>query len=63
MESTKTKGFRYKCLECQNENEMSSDVQPGAYIECDYCGVEYKVISIDDKDAGVCTIQIAEEEK
>jgi hypothetical protein len=63
MNSTQTQGFKYKCLECQNENSVPSDTKVGTYCECDFCGIEYEVASIEDAGSGVCTLKIVEEEK
>ena len=54
-------GFKYICSECSNENLIPEDAKIGDVIECEFCGIEYRIIEIDEH--GNYTLEIIEEEK
>ncbi len=62
MEKNKitTENRKYTCPECQNENEIPADAKVGDVVECDYCGIEFEIVSSEN---GEFVLQIIEEEK
>lgn len=55
-----TKDGKYTCLECQNINEIG-ELNVGDVVECQFCGIEYEVVS--KTDDGNYVLRILEEEK
>jgi len=54
-------GDTYTCDECKNKNVINNESKVGDIIECEHCGIEYRIESIDKNDNFV--LEILEEEK
>lgn len=63
MDSQKivTKGKKFTCDECQNENELKEGLKVGDVVECNFCGIEFEIVEITLE--GEYVLQIIEEEK
>lgn len=55
-----TENRKYICPECQNENEIPADSKVGDVVECDFCGIEFEIVAIEN---GEFVLQVIEEEK
>ncbi len=51
---------KYTCSECSNENTLD-EANEGDIVECEFCGIEYEITSVNDD--GTATLSIIEEEK
>ncbi|MCA9385559.1 hypothetical protein KC717_02840 [Candidatus Dojkabacteria bacterium] len=54
-------GLTYVCDECKNENIIPDGTKVGDVVECEFCGIEYRVATIDEN--GNHTLELLEEEK
>ncbi|MEI6887425.1 MAG: hypothetical protein WCK31_04295 [bacterium] len=62
MNTVKSVGRKFKCLECKNECDLNSKIfQVGDIYECPMCGIEYEVTNVDS--CGELELSIIEEEK
>ena len=59
-EQITTSTNKFVCSECQNEVEIPEKSKVGDVIECQNCGIEFEIISIEGETT---TLQIIEEEK
>lgn len=52
--------FKFKCIECENEITVPEGLDVGDFFDCDFCGLEYEVVSLEgDK----MTVAVREDEK
>ncbi len=56
-----TQNFEFICIECQNPNKLSENMNEGEVVECEFCGIEYEISEITAD--GQYILQIVEEEK
>ena len=61
MQKITTKDKKFKCSECGNEIEVSSDLNVGDFFECEFCGIEFEVM--EKTDDGEFVVQVLESEK
>jgi DNA-directed RNA polymerase subunit RPC12/RpoP len=58
---TQSNKDKYICIECKNENIIEEDKKLGDVVECEFCGIEYKLI--EQNDDGNFVLELLEEEK
>lgn len=56
-----TKGSIYTCPECKNDNQLPDDVVLNDVLECEFCGIEFRVVDEDENSNYI--LEIIEEEK
>jgi len=56
-----TQGKTYTCAECKNDAELDESSAVGDVVECQFCGIEYEIMSVDTE--GNYTLALIEEEK
>lgn len=61
MDKTITQEKKFKCFECQNEVVVDSALNVSDYFECEFCGIEYEVVTKNEN--GEFEVKIVEEEK
>lgn len=54
-------GNKYICDECKNECEIPEGTEIDDVLECEFCGIEYRVVEINDD--GNYILELLEEEK
>jgi transcription elongation factor Elf1 len=52
---------KFICEECKNENVVAGEWKIGEVVECEYCGIEYRVVEI--REDGAFVLELLEEEK
>jgi len=61
MSKLATSGKKFKCPECNNEIVVADGLSAGDFFECEFCGIEYEVVTV--TEAGEYEVKIVEEEK
>ncbi len=56
-----TKNGIYTCLECGNSHKVDKSKKVGEFIECESCGIEYKILAISEE--GEYKLELSEQEK
>jgi DNA-directed RNA polymerase subunit RPC12/RpoP len=59
-ERVTTENRQFKCVECENTITVPEDKQVGDFFECEFCGLEYKIISAEGNEF---IVEVVEEEK
>lgn len=52
---------KFECDECKNINVVAGEWRLGEVLECEYCGIEYRVVKLNDD--GSSELELLEEEK
>lgn len=56
-----TKSRTFECTECKNENQLEEGLNVGDVVECQFCGIEFEILEVNDD--GEYVLSIIEEEK
>lgn len=56
-----SQGPSYTCTECKNEATIDDGNNIGDVVECQFCGIEYELMSVDEE--GNFELSMIEEEK
>ncbi len=56
-----SQGKSYTCAECKNDSALSDGSGVGDVVECEFCGIEYEIASVEPD--GNYTLAMIEEEK